>query len=241
MRVLTRSTSVNSGISVVVPLRNEGLNVAPLAARIFAALGSDPRGMELILVDDGSTDDTWSRIEEIQRTEPRLRPLRHAHSRGQSAALWTGFRAAQGAVIATLDGDLQNDPADLPRMLADLAQWDMVCGVRTGRKDNWLRRVSSRVARSARKLALGVDFADTGCGLRVFKSSLVESIPPFNGFHRFLPVLALGAGALIKEIPVTHHPRIAGQSKYGLWNRLGRGIYDLVGVRWFLKRQIKRN
>jgi dolichol-phosphate mannosyltransferase len=228
-------------ISVVVPLRNEGPNVAPLATRIFSALGGDPRGMELILVDDGSTDDTWARITEIQRAEPRLRPLRHPHSAGQSAALWTGFRAAQGSLIATLDGDLQNDPADLPRMLAGLSNGDMVCGVRTGRQDNWLRRASSRVARLARKLVFGVDFSDTGCGLRVFKSSLVESIPPFNGFHRFLPVLAHGAGAIVKETPVAHHPRIAGQSKYGVWNRLGRGLYDLIGVRWFLKRQIKRS
>jgi dolichol-phosphate mannosyltransferase len=167
-----------------------------------------------------------------------LRPLRHRR-RGQSAALWSGF-AAQGGIFATLDGDLQNDPADLPRMLNELADADMVCGVRTGRQDNWLRRVSSRVARSARKLVFGVDFSDTGCGLRVFKRSLVESIPPFNVFHRFLPVLAHGAGAVVKETPVAHHPRIAGQSKYGMWNRLGRGLYDLVGVRWFLKRQIKR-
>jgi glycosyltransferase involved in cell wall biosynthesis len=211
-----------------------------LAERIFKALGGDPRGLELILVDDGSTDDTWARISEIQRTEPRLRPLRHASSGGQSAALWTGFRAARGRIIATLDGDLQNDPGDLPRMLGELAEADLICGVRMGRQDNWLRRVSSRVARGARKLVFGVDFADTGCALRVFKSSLVEFIPPFNGFHRFLPVLAHGAGAVVKETPVAHHPRVAGQSKYGLWNRLGRGLYDLVGVRWFLKRQIRR-
>jgi len=227
-------------ISVVVPLRNEGPNVAPLATRIFGAIGADERGMELILVDDGSTDDTWAKISEFQRAEPRLRPLRHPRSCGQSAALWTGFQAARGKIIATLDGDLQNDPADLPRMLNELENSDLVCGVRMGRKDNWLRRVSSRVARSARKFVFGVDFADTGCGLRVFKRSLVDFIPPFNGFHRFLPVLAHGAGAAVKETPVTHHPRVAGQSKYGMWNRLGRGVYDLVGVRWFLKRQIKR-
>jgi dolichol-phosphate mannosyltransferase len=225
--------------SVVVPLRNEGPNVSPLASRIFNALGGDARGMELILVDDGSTDDTWAQISEIQRREPRLRPQRHSKSFGQSAALWTGFRAAQGRTIATLDGDLQNDPADLPRMLTELANADLVCGVRMGRKDNWLRRVSSRVARLARRCVFGVDFADTGCGLRVFKRGLVDSIPPFNGFHRFLPVLAHGAGAVVKEMPVTHHPRVAGQSKYGMWNRLGRGLYDLIGVRWFLKRQIK--
>jgi dolichol-phosphate mannosyltransferase len=231
---------MNPEISVIVPLRNEAPNVAPLAARIFGALGGDPRGMELILVDDGSTDDTWARILEAQRADSRLYPLRHPRSGGQSAALWSGYRAARGGIIATLDGDLQNDPADLPRMLNELTAADLVCGVRTGRQDNWLRRVSSRIARGARKLVFGVDFADTGCGLRVFKHSLVESIPPFNGFHRFLPVLAHGAGAVVKETPVAHHPRLAGQSKYGMWNRLGRGLYDLVGVRWFLKRQIKR-
>src|SRR5262245_5213245 len=129
---------MNPEISIVVPLCNEGPNVAPLTTRIFAALGNDPRGMELILVDDGSTDETWNRISEIQRSEPRLRPLRHARSRGQSAALWTGFHAARGSIIATLDGDLQNDPADLPRMLIELSGADLVCGVRTARKDNWL-------------------------------------------------------------------------------------------------------
>src|SRR2546421_11367400 len=136
---------MNPEISVVVPLRNEGPNVAPLANRILAALGEDSRGMELILVDDGSTDDTWVRMSEIEQSEPRLRSLRHARSCGQSAALWAGFRAARGNIVATLDGDLQNDPADLPRMLSELSSADLVCGIRMGRKDNWLRRVSSRV------------------------------------------------------------------------------------------------
>ena len=226
-------------LSIVVPLRNEGPNVEPLARQILAALRNERREQELILVDDGSTDDTWTRILEVQRAEGRIRALHHARSRGQSAALWTGFKASRGAVIATLDGDLQNDPADLPAMLAALATCDMVCGVRTKRQDSAVRRISSAVARWARKTALGVDFRDTGCNLRVFNRAVLDGLPPFNGIHRFMPILVHGAGGRVKEMPVTHHPRTAGLTKYGVWNRLGRGIYDLVMVRWFLKRQIK--
>jgi dolichol-phosphate mannosyltransferase len=190
-------------------------------------------------VDDGSTDDTWSHILEACRTDSRVRGLQHARSRGQSAALWTGFKASRGVIIATLDGDLQNDPADLPAMLAALSACDMVCGVRAKRQDTAIRRISSAVARLARRAALGVDFRDTGCNLRVFKRAVLETIPPFDGLHRFMPVLAHGAGAAVKEMPVAHHPRTAGRTKYGVWNRLGRGVYDLAMVRWYLKRQIK--
>jgi len=230
---------MNPEISVVIPLRNEGPNVAPLARQVFGALASQPREFELILVDDGSSDDTWDRITEARRADGRVRALRHAQSRGQSAALWTGFRASRGTVIATLDGDLQNDPADLPAMLADLAACDMVCGVRTKRSDTVVRRVSSAIARLARRIVLGVDFRDSGCNLRVFKRSVLEALPPFDGLHRFMPILAHGAGAVVKEMPVTHHPRTAGRTKYGIGNRLGRGIYDLAMVRWYLRRQIK--
>jgi dolichol-phosphate mannosyltransferase len=168
-----------------------------------------------------------------------VRGLRHVQSRGQSAALWTGFKASRGNIIATLDGDLQNDPADLPMMLSELAAYDMVCGLRAKRMDTIVRRVSSRIARLARKAALGVDFRDSGCNLRVFRRTVLEAVPPFDGLHRFMPILAHGAGAKVKEVPVAHHPRVAGRTKYGVWNRLGRGIYDLLMVRWYLKRQIK--
>jgi dolichol-phosphate mannosyltransferase len=226
-------------ISVVVPLRNEGPNVAPLARKVLDALRDEPRELELILVDDGSTDDTWDRILDARRADTRVRALRHARSRGQSAALWTGFKASRGTVIATLDGDLQNDPSDFPAMLTALALCDMVCGVRTKRNDTVVRRISSAVARWSRKAALGVDFRDSGCNLRVFKRAVLETIPPFDGLHRFMPILAHGAGARVKEMPVIHQPRIAGRTKYGIWNRLGRGIYDLAMVRWYLKRQLK--
>jgi len=230
---------MNPELSVVVPLRNEGPNVVPLARQILDALRNEPHTLELVLVDDGSTDDTWSRILEERSADGRVWGLRHPQSRGQSAALWTGFKASRGSVIATLDGDLQNDPADLPAMLRELAACDMVCGVRAKRMDTVIRRISSRVARLARRTALGVDFRDSGCNLRVFKRAVLETLPPFDGLHRFMPILAHGAGAKVKEMPVTHHPRVAGHTKYGVWNRLGRGIYDLAMVRWYLKRQIK--
>ena len=236
---LLPSKIVQPEISIIVPMYNEADNVAPLAQQVLAALREERRPFELVLVDDASTDGTWERIQAAQRADPRVRGLRHARNSGQSAALWTGFRATRGGIIATMDGDLQNDPADFPRMLAELERHDLVCGVRVKRRDNFLRRASARVARAARKTALGVDFTDTGCGLRVFKRTVLDGLFAFNGFHRFMPVLAHGGGAKVCEVPVNHRPRVAGVSKYGLWNRLGRGIVDLFGVAWFQKRRIK--
>ena len=229
---------MNPEISVVVPLYNEGRNVQPLVQKIFEALRGDKRSIELILVDDRSTDDTWQEIRKAREADPRVRALRHQAQSGQSAALWTGFQASRGEVIATLDGDLQNDPADFPRMLAQLAACDMVVGVRVGRKDTVVRRLSSKVARLARRIVLGVDFRDSGCNLRVFKRSVLKLLPAFDGLHRFIPILAHGGGASVKEMPVIHHARVAGLSKYGIGNRLGRGISGLALVRKCLKGQV---
>jgi len=226
-------------ISVVVPLYNEAGNVEPLARRILAALAAAAQSIELVLVDDGSTDDTWERILVAQHADARIRGIHHPTNLGQSAALFSGFRASQGSVIATLDGDLQNDPADLPRMLVELERCDLVCGVRTARADSRLRRLSSRVARWARKLVLRVDFADSGCNLRVFKRRVLDTLPAFRGVHRFIPILARNAGAVVTEMPVSHRPRAAGCSKYGVWNRVGAGIFDLLMVAMFIRRQIK--
>jgi dolichol-phosphate mannosyltransferase len=223
---------------VVIPLRNELENVLPLAEKVFAALRSEPRKAELILVDDASSDGTWEQILAAQRADQRVRALRHARQSGQSAALWTGFEASHGSILATLDGDLQNDPADLPRLLAALANCDLVCGVRAVRNDNAVRRISSSIARGARKLALGVDFKDIGCNFRVMKRSVLQALLPFDGLHRFLPVLAQDAGAVVKEMDIAHHPRTAGRSKYGVWNRLGRGVWDLSMIAWYRKRQL---
>ena len=217
---------------------NEADNVAPLVAQVLAALQNERRSFELVLVDDASTDGTWERIIAANGADARVRGLRHGRNAGQSAALWTGFRNSRAPIIVTLDGDLQNDPADFPRLLAELEKYDVACGWRQKRQDNWLRRVSSCIARKARSAMLGVDFRDTGCGLRAFKRPVLDPLFAFNGFHRFMPVLAHSAGARVIEIPVNHRPRHAGTSKYGVWNRLGRGIVDLFAVRWYQKRLI---
>ena len=225
-------------ISIIVPVYNEAENILPLTQEVFAALRDESRSFDLVFVDDGSTDQTWERIREARRKYPCVRGLRHRRNSGQSAALWTGLQAVMAPVIATLDGDLQNDPADLPKLLAELRDCDLVCGIRINRQDNWVRRLSSRVASWARKTVLGVDFSDTGCAFRVFKRSALEGVFAFNGLHRFLPVLVHAGGGKAKEIPIRHRPRVAGVSKYGIWNRLGRGLLDLFAIAWYQKRRL---
>ena len=226
-------------ISIIVPVYNEADNVMPLCREVQAAMQKQQRSWELILVDDCSSDETWKRIAEAHQMDNRVQGIRHLRNAGQSAAVWTGVQASSSSIIATLDGDLQNDPADIPSMLPHLDNTDFVCGRRVNRRDTFVRRVSSRVARAARKAVLKADFADTGCAMRVFKRSAVDGILPFNGWHRFLPVLVHNNGAKTLEVPVNHRPRTAGVSKYGLGNRLWRGIYDLVGVSWYQKRRLK--
>lgn len=226
-------------ISIIVPVFNEADNVLVLAREVAAAMSGQPLGYELVFVDDASTDATWAKVAEARKADPRVRGLRHTANRGQSAALWTGIQATTAPIIATLDGDLQNNPADLPRLLSELAHADFVSGKRVRRQDNFVRRSSSRIARWARKAVLKVDFCDTGCALRAFKRSAVQGVFPFNGFHRFLPILVHGCGRSALEIPVNHRPRVAGVSKYGVWNRLGRGIYDLLAIGWYQKRRLR--
>lgn len=223
---------------ILVPVFNEVDNIQPLVKEVAQALTSLNQEHELVFIDDGSTDHTWQVICAVQLQYPWVRGLRHVRQLGQSAALWTGFHCTQSQLIATLDGDLQNDPADLPRLLAGLHDADFICGVRRTRQDSWCRRFSSRVARWARRALLGVDFCDTGCGLKAFKRSLLVGLFGFKGFHRFLPIFAYWQGAITKEIPVSHRPRITGKSKYGVWNRLGCGILDLLAMAWFNQRRI---
>lgn len=225
-------------LAIVVPVYNEEDNVVPLVQEVQRAFDGTGADYELVFVDDGSRDATWERIVSAQRQYPRVRGVRHQRNAGQSAALWTGILRTTAPIIATLDGDLQNDPADLPKLVRELESCDFVCGVRTKRNDNWIRRVSSKIARRARRMALKVDFADTGCAVRVFKRSALTGIFPFNGLHRFLPVLVHGTGAKTKELPINHRARVAGVSKYGLHNRLWRGIADLFAIAWYQKRRI---
>jgi glycosyltransferase involved in cell wall biosynthesis len=231
--------AVAAEISIIVPVFNEADNVTPLVREVAAAMQPLQRAYELVFVDDASTDDTWRKIAEARRLDPRVRGLRHSRNAGQSAALWTGIQATTSPILASLDGDLQNDPADLPRLIAELERVDFVSGMRLSRQDTWLRKVSSKIARWARKTALGVDFRDTGCAIRAFQRSALTGVFPFNGLHRFLPVIVHGGGFKTLEVPVNHRPRVAGVSKYGVWNRLGRGIYDLFAIAWYQKRRVR--
>lgn len=223
-------------LSILVPVYNEARNVKPMVREVAAALAGLNLAYELVFIDDGSKDDTWAEILEASRAHAEVRGLRHRQNRGQSAAVWTGLLKTSTPLVATLDGDLQNDPADIPRCLSELAGADFICGVRVNRRDTRLRRFSSTIARWTRKLFLGVDFQDTGCALRVFKRELTGHLIPFNGMHRFLPLLAHWGGAVVKEIPINHRPRQFGVSKYGVWNRLGRGLADVVALLWYRRR-----
>ncbi|MBL7647421.1 MAG: glycosyltransferase family 2 protein [Candidatus Hydrogenedentes bacterium] len=226
-------------VSVVVPLYNEQDNVAPLAEKILDAFAPlSEYDLECILVNDGSTDQTGDRLAEAQLQDPRVRPLTLVRNSGQSAAVVAGMRHARGEFILTLDGDLQNDPADFPRFLELLKEFDCVCGYRANRNDTWVRRVSSRVANAVRNAVLHDGIRDSGCGSKGFRRHCVQHLVAFNGVHRFLAVFMRAQGFSIVECPVLHHPRHSGVSKYGINNRLWRGLYDLVGVAWLAKRQV---
>lgn len=228
-------------ISIVVPVCNEVDNLEPLLAEIAAALAADfpePGAYEVILVDDGSVDGSAEKMAELQRQRALLRILRFPRNQGQSAAMCAGFRAARGAVVVTLDADLQNDPADIPRLLALLESCDMVSGVRQQRRDGFLRLAASRIANRARNWVVGDTVSDVGCSLKAYRRDFLVKLPAFNGLHRFLPALFQIQGARIREIPVSHRARVHGVSKYSINNRLWRGLYDLVGVRWLQKRWV---
>jgi dolichol-phosphate mannosyltransferase len=224
-------------ISVVVPVFDEEPNLAPLVAEIGAVFaGLD---YELLVVDDGSRDGTAATLARLAAAEPRLRALRHDRNYGQSAALATGFAAARGELLVTLDGDLQNDPADAPRLLAELERgFDVVSGVRRRRQDSWVRRVSSRLANGVRRRVLDDGITDVGCSLKAYRTRVLKRLPPFHGMHRFLPALTRMEGARVTEMPVEHRPRRFGKSKYGIGNRLWRGIADLLGVWWLQRRWV---
>jgi len=222
-----------SNVSVVVPLYNEEQSVAMLQRELADALtGLD---YEVIFVDDGSRDETVARIE----ANPRTRVLRFEKNAGQSAALFAGLQAARGEVAVLIDGDLQNDPADIPRLLAEISRGaDLVCGYRAERKDTLLKRITSRVANFVRSRFTRDGVRDTGCTLKAMRRDCIGVLVPFKGMHRFIPALVKGAGYRLVEIPVNHRPRRFGQSKYGLGNRALRATIDMFGVRWLLSRRL---
>jgi glycosyltransferase involved in cell wall biosynthesis len=231
----------NPRLSIVIPLFNEAENLEPLVAELTAALAGLDHGYEVLLIDDGSDDDSPAVLARLAAADRRLRILRQPRNQGQSAAFGAGFRHARGELIATLDADLQNDPADLPRMLAELDDCDVVCGVRTDRHDSFVRRASSRIANGVRNRLTGESITDVGCSLRVMRAQHARRVQLFDGMHRFLPTLLRMEGARIQEIPVCHRPRLRGVSKYGIHNRLWRALADLFAVRWMQRRWIDRD
>lgn len=220
-------------LSVVIPLYNEEDNILQLQQEIAASL----RGIdyELVLVDDCSADATVSRI----KRRPEVRVIEFAKNTGQSAAMYVGIQAAQGEIIVLMDGDRQNDPSDIPRLLAEIERGaDLVCGYRANRKDTAFKRIQSRIANFVRSRFTGDGVRDTGCTLKAMRRECREALIPFYGMHRFIPALIKGLAYRIVEIPVHHRPRVAGVSKYGFGNRAFKATCDMFAVKWFLTRQI---
>jgi dolichol-phosphate mannosyltransferase len=229
---MTEATN-SPAVSVIVPLFNEEENMSILQSELRAALGGLDH--EIIFVDDGSIDRTVERIE----PGPNIRVIRLEKNTGQSAAIYAGLQAARGTTAVLIDGDLQNDPADIPRLLAEIARGaDLVCGYRVQRKDTLVKRLTSRIANAVRSRFTKDGVRDTGCTLKAMRRECVSALLPFKGMHRFIPALIKAAGYRLVEIPVKHRPRRFGQSKYGLGNRALRATVDMFGVRWLLARRL---
>jgi glycosyltransferase involved in cell wall biosynthesis len=227
-------------ISLVIPVYNEEENLPILAAEIRAAMEPAGRSYEVIYVDDGSTDESPAILRRLAAEDPRTRIVHQRRNSGQSAALDAGFRFARGGIVVTLDADLQNDPADIPRLLEPMDRFDVVSGVRANRQDTWVRKASSRIANRIRNKVTHESVTDVGCTLRAARIEYLRHIPVFNGMHRFLPTLLRMEGASVTEVPVNHRPRLHGQPKYGIRNRIWRALGDLFGVRWLQTRWIDR-
>jgi dolichol-phosphate mannosyltransferase len=226
-------------VSVVVPVRNEAGNIAPLVAEIAAALSG--RAFEIVYVNDGSADATEQELRSLTAAHPWLRQIRHARSCGQSAAVRSGVAAARAPIVATLDGDGQNDPAFIPKLIAVLQagapRLGLVAGQRVGRKASGFKKLQSRIANAVRAAVLKDGTRDTGCGLKAFRRDVFLALPYFDGLHRFLPALVRREGFDIGYVDVVDRPRRHGTSNYGFWDRLWVGILDLAGVWWLIRRR----
>jgi len=226
-------------ISVVVPVYNEEGNLPRLIPKLIGVLKSLGRSWEMIFVDDGSTDGSTKILRDMASEHPSLRVVRFRENRGLSTALVAGMREARGEIIVTLDSDLQNDPGDIPKLLAYLDRYDMATGWRQKREDSWLKKIASGVGNAVRNWLTGEKIRDSACTLRAFKKECVKEIAVFNGMHRFLSTLVKMEGYRIIEVPVSHHPRRFGKSKYNIRNRMVRSFVDLLAVRWMKQRAIR--
>jgi glycosyltransferase involved in cell wall biosynthesis len=226
-------------ISIVIPAYNEEESLVPLTSAISEVLAACGVSYELLFVDDGSQDNTIQVLRALAAKQSEVRIIRFRHNAGQSAALDAGFKQVRGRLIVTLDADLQNDPRDIPRLLEMLSDYDVVCGIRQGRQDTWLRRISSKFANRLRRRVLHDDIVDVGCSLRAYRRPCLASIKLYTGMHRFLPVLLQIEGFRIGQVPVRHHPRQHGRSKYNVRNRAWQALMDLLAVRWMQRRRLQ--
>jgi glycosyltransferase involved in cell wall biosynthesis len=226
-------------LSLVIPAYNERENLAPLLAEIRDALTG--RSYEVIVVDDGSTDGSLEALKSLQRDHPQLHILAFERNAGQTAAFAAGFRAARGSIVVTLDADLQNDPADIPKLVQTLERTGAtaVAGYRATRRDTPWKRLQSRIANGVRNRLNGEVIRDTGCSLKAFRTQAVQALPLFGGMHRFLPTLIKMQGGTVTEVPVGHRPRRHGVTKYGMWNRVLRSLIDAFAVRWMQRRALR--
>lgn len=242
MDTISEGGAVRPEVSIVIPVYNEEENIIALAAEVDKALKDVTFQWECLWVDDGSTDNTPDLVKKITKQNPCHKLVRLDGNFGQSAAMYTGFRLSAGEIIVTLDGDGQNDPADIPMLVSTLVSRnaDLVNGVRKKRQDSWIRKISSRIANGFRNWMTNESVTDVGCSIRAFRSRFTEDLPLFAGMHRFLPTLMrLNGCRKIVEVPVNHRPRKAGKSKYGIHNRLWVGIADTFGVKWYMKRAVR--
>ncbi|NQU68596.1 MAG: glycosyltransferase family 2 protein [Candidatus Marinimicrobia bacterium] len=225
--------------SIVIPVYNEQENLPTLLTEVTAVMQKVNEPYEVILIDDGSTDGSFHIMTSSASMDPHIHPFRLSQNSGQSAALAAGFQLAKGKYVITMDSDLQNDPADIGKMTPFLQTYDMVTGWRQKRNDTWLKRVSSRFANTVRNTLSRENITDTGCSLKIMDRQYLSKIKMFKGMHRFLPTLMKMEGASVIEIPVNHRSRVAGDSKYGTWDRAFSGLRDLLVVRWMQDRFIK--
>ncbi len=225
-------------LSVVIPVYNEAENLGPLHERLHAVLPRQGLAYEILFVDDGSIDRSPEVLRKLVSMDPHVRVITFERNAGQSAAFDAGFRRARGEIVVTLDADLQNDPADIPKILEEMKRFDVVCGWRIKRNDTWLRRVSSTIANGVRNRLSNETIRDTGCSLKGYRRDHLARLKLYDGMHRFLPTLLKMEGCTVTEVPVSHHPRQAGVSKYGIGNRVFRSFRDLFAVRWMKARHL---
>jgi len=225
-------------VSMVIPVFNEEENIKPLSRELREVLDDLGRPYEIIFVDDGSVDQSFTILKETALQNTKIRVIRFKKNTGQTAAFDAGFRAARGDIVITMDADLQNDPHDIPRLLEKIGEFDVVCGWRHKRKDPWTKIISSKIANFVRNMLSQEEIVDTGCSLKAFKKECLQNVKLFSGMHRFLPILTKMEGFTVTQVKVNHRPRRFGTTKYNIRNRMIRAFADLLAVRWMKKRHL---